>query len=904
MEISTFASILETISEGVVVFTPDRKVTYCNQAFLAITGFDRSEVAGALCGIMQNLETDGATIVAIDAAIHSGVVFSGEIQNYRKSGETFWNQLIFKPEFSEEGSVRHFIGILRDITNQKCAELAAESFKKAAAEKSQALEITSLNLGNAQRIAKIGIFDYSVKQDLQYWSEELIEMLGFPQENFPAPSNVFISRIDEVDLPRFKELFDKAINQGIPYEITVKVHRYCGNTMYMQIIADVRDVEGDRRITGIARDVTEESKAAEQLFEEKQRFELAARATQDVIFEWDIETGAYWANEAFETVYGYPAPSHISLDALEDLSAVEADHDFVRRVTLEAIESGTERYSVDYRFNRSDGSRGRAAVRGFVVRDKTGKALRIIGTATDVGQLTDAMQALEESEERFRIIADTVSDVLWDRDFDTDTMWVTPDWPGRLRIAIDPDVTQERFFSENVEPEDASRVEMSFLEAIKSDATQWEIQYVLVGSDGARIDLAVRAAILRHPNGRVHRMLGNARNVTIEKRQQEGYSRARALEAVGQLTGGVAHDFNNQLMIIQGNAELLEMSDLDEDQAQSVALISQACNGAADLTKRLLSFSRQSHLQTGCIDLTKLVPSTVALLRAGIPESITIHCKVPADIWQVKADANALEQAIVNLALNARDAMPQGGDIVISCENRRFSEDMEPFASELKLGQYVVVSVTDNGEGMPPEVLSKAFEPFFTTKDVGKGTGLGLSTVYGFAKQSDGKVTIYSEPDKGTTVSLYLPQFGETGEEEVPELSAKEAEQDTGQRILLVEDQPEVRTHVEKLLTRMGYVVTAASDGKEAISLILTGQEFDLLFTDVILPGGMNGQQLAEEVRKVDARVKVLFTSGYPAFAFEHFGLDEMDNLRLLRKPYRSIDLKAALADVFGTRSN
>ncbi len=883
------------------MFGANRKIVYCNQAFLDITGFDRSEMAGALCGIMQGPDTDGAAIAAIDAAIQARQAFSGEIQNYRKSGETFWNDLTFKPEFSEDGAFRHFIGISRDITKQKFAELKAAIFEKSTNEKSLELEITSVNLRNAQRIAKIGLFDYSVKEDLQYWSDELIEMLSFPKENFPAPSNVFISRIDQVDLPRFKEFFDRAIDHGIPYEITVKVHRYCGNAMYMQIIADVRDVEDDRRITGIARDVTEETNAAEQLLKEKQRFELAARATQDVIFEWNIETGAYWANEAFDTVFGYPAPSHLSLDTLEDLDAGLADNDLARRATLEAIKSGRERYSVEYQFNRSDGYQGSAAVRGFVVRDETGKALRIIGTVTDVGQLTDAMQALEASEERFRIIADTVSDVLWDRKLDTGTMWVTPDWPDRLHIAIEPDITYERFFSVHVEPEDSSRVEMSFLEAIKSDAAQWEIQYALVGSDGARIDLAVSAAILRHPNGRAHRMLGNARNVTIEKRQQEGYSRARALEAVGQLTGGVAHDFNNQLMIIQGNVELLEMSELDEDKAESLALINQACGSAADLTQRLLSFSRQSHLQTGRVDLTKLIPNTVALLRAGIPESITIQPKVPADIWQAKTDANALEQAIVNLAVNARDAMPDGGDIVIGCENRTVSRDMQPFKLELEPGDYVVVSVTDNGDGMPPEVLSKVFEPFFTTKDVGKGTGLGLSTVYGFAKQSDGNVTIYSEPGQGTTVSLYLPRAREAGEEAVAEPFLKEVEPETGHRILLVEDQPEVKAHVEKLLTRMGYVVTAVSDGKEALALMSRGQEFDLLFTDVILPGGMNGQQLAEEVRKVDARVKVLFTSGYPAFAFEHLGLDEMDNLRLLRKPYRSMDLKAALADVLGT---
>lgn len=651
----------------------------------------------------------------------------------------------------------------------------------------------------------------------------------------------------------------------------------------------------------IERDITNLKKSIDEIHSLKERFELAARASQDAIFEWNLVTHDFWANEAYETIYGYKPPSHVELDKLEEISSLEADRQYAQKVTREAIESGRDRYLLDHRFTKLDGSKGHTVVRAFIVRDKSGKALRVIGTCTDVSPLTEAMNALEASEERFRIIADTVSDVLWDGDLETDTVWATPNWPQRLGIDLEPDIKSHGFLLDHVHPDDRERLMQSFRAALKSDAAEWQAEYDLIGRDGEAISLAVKAAILRRPDGRVHRMLGNARNITIEKRQQEGYSRARALEAVGQLTGGVAHDFNNQLMIIQGNAELLEMSELDEDQAESVSLINQACSSAADLTQRLLSFSRQSHLHTERIDLTRLIPNTVALLRAGIPESITVQCKLAADIWQAKADANALEQAIVNLAVNARDAMPKGGDIVISCENRSFSHNMEPFSTELEPGDYVVVSVTDNGEGMPPEVLSKVFEPFFTTKDVGKGTGLGLSTVYGFAKQSDGKVTIYSELGEGTTVNLYLPRFRECGEEDMPEPVMSEAEPETGQQILLVEDQPEVRGHVEKLLTKMGYAVTTASDGPEALSLIRLGHKFDLLFTDVILPGGMNGQQLAEEVRKIEPRVKVLFTSGYPAFAFEHLGLDELDNLKLLRKPYRSIDLKAALADVLGS---
>lgn len=328
-------------------------------------------------------------------------------------------------------------------------------------------------------------------------------------------------------------------------------------------------------------------------------------------------------------------------------------------------------------------------------------------------------------------------------------------------------------------------------------------------------------------------------------------------------------------------------------------MINQACSSAADLIQRLLSFSRQSHLQTGRVDLTRLIPNTVALLRAGIPESIAVQCRIQPEIWQAKADANALEQAIVNLAVNARDAMPNGGDIIIECENRTISNDMEPFPAELQPGDYVMVSVTDNGEGMAPEVQAKVFEPFFTTKEVGKGTGLGLSTVYGFAKQSMGNVTIYSELSRGTAVRLFLPRFVDVGEDQTMERALQNPRHGTGQRILLVEDQPELRAHVAKLLTRMGYSVTTAASGPDALSFIHRGMKFDLLFTDIIMPGGMNGQQLAEEVQKLDPAMKVLFTSGYPALAFEHLKLDKVESIKLLKKPYRPVDLTDALASLF-----
>jgi PAS domain S-box-containing protein len=893
MDIKDFAEVLDAVSQGVVVFAPDRRISYCNEAFLDITGFERSDVAGALCSIMQGRDTDPATIAAIDAAIHAGCPFSGEIQNYRKSGETFWNELTFEPKFGQDGTLRHFIGITRDITRRKEAETRVSKLEN----QHQFMMENVLS----------GVVLHRANTEIIYANPRALELLGVNDDQAIGATNTdpqwsFI-REDGSLLPIEEYPVNRALAERQSVRGVVFGNRRDSDGKLIWLICNAFPIINEHgevvEVLTSFTDITEIKEAQRAMQEHQQRFEFAAVATQDVMFEWNIETGEYWANDAFEKVYGYPPPSHVTLDGLESISAVEADHDLVRRVTLEAIESGRERYSVDYGFVRADGTRGHAAVRGCVVRDPTGKPLRIIGTGTDVGQLTDAINALEGSEERFRIIADTVSDVLWDRDFDTGALWVTPDWPERLRIAIDPDVSQERFFVDHVSSEDALRVQQSFMDVIKSDATEWSIQYALIGKDGEKIDLEVKAAILRRPDGKAQRMLGNARNVTIEVRQQEGFSRARALEAVGQLTGGVAHDFNNQLMIIQGNAELLEMSDLDEDQAESVSLINQACVSAADLIQRLLSFSRQSHLQSGRVELERLIPNVVALLRAGIQESITVRCIVPRDIWRAKVDANALEQAIVNLAVNARDAMPEGGDIVIGCENRTVSAgDMHPFGSELELGDYVVVTVTDSGIGMSSDVQAKVFEPFFTTKDVGKGTGLGLSTVYGFAKQSNGHVSIYSEPGRGTTVTLFLPRYAETAEHHEAEPETPKALPGKGQRILLVEDQLQLRDHVSKLLTKMGYSVTAAANGIEALSFLHRGENFDLLFTDVIMPGGLNGQQLAEETRKLRPDMKVLFTSGYPAFAFEHLHLDEIEHIKLLKKPYRSAELTAVLTEL------
>ena len=518
-----------------------------------------------------------------------------------------------------------------------------------------------------------------------------------------------------------------------------------------------------------------------------------------------------------------------------------------------------------------------------------GDPLGVVAILSDVTQL-------KLQEERFRIIADSVSDVLWDYDFDHDTWWVSSDWPEKLGVDLPASAANARTWFTRVRQEDRERLNRSFRHCLKSNEDTWEIDYCVLGDDGEGIDMLVRAAVFRHPDGRVSRMLGNARNISAEKRQAEGYTRARALEALGQLTGGIAHDFNNQLMVILGNAELLAMTELDEGQGESVELIKNASQSARRLIQRLLVFARQSPLGKERIDVRAMLEATIELLSSGLPEWVTFDLQIPEDVWRVSADANGMEQAILNLAVNASDAMPKGGTIVISCRNQVVREDPQSASPELKPGDYVVLSVTDEGEGMSPEVVSKAFDPFYSTKDIGKGAGLGLSTVYGFAKQAGGHAIIHSRPGKGTTVELYLPRFTDQVEsdEHPPERSDPE-KPGRGERILVVEDQPMVRTHVERLLTKMGYEVTAVSNATQALSRLSLSAKFDLVFTDVVMPGGMTGQDLAEEIKKIDPTMKILFTSGYPAYAFQHLGITEMQELKLLRKPYRRLELQEAI---------
>jgi PAS domain S-box-containing protein len=427
-----------------------------------------------------------------------------------------------------------------------------------------------------------------------------------------------------------------------------------------------------------------------------------------------------------------------------------------------------------------------------------------------------------------------------------------------------------------------------------------------VAIDNARLSQAAHREILERK--RAEEALRDL-NATLEqqvterseklRQNEEALRQSQKMEAVGQLTGGVAHDFNNLLQIIIGNLDTLRRN-LPSESRRLLRAAEQAMNGArraASLTKRLLAFSRRQPLDPRSIDINSLVNEMSELLHRTLGETVAVETVRGAGLWRVEADANELEAAILNLAVNARDAMAEGGRLTIETANAHIDEGYAASHAEVIPGQYVVVSVSDTGTGMDANTIAKAFEPFFTTKPVGKGTGLGLSQVYGFVKQSGGHVKIHSEVGHGTTVKIYLPRMvGADDEAEVvDQLSLPEGTHE--ETVLVIEDDDDVRTYSVETLRELGYRVIEAHDGPSALRLLERQSRVDLLFTDVVLPGGMTGAQVATDARELQPELKVLFTTGYSRDAIVHRGrLDR--GAQLITKPFSYADLAAKVRDV------
>ena len=400
-------------------------------------------------------------------------------------------------------------------------------------------------------------------------------------------------------------------------------------------------------------------------------------------------------------------------------------------------------------------------------------------------------------------------------------------------------------------------------------------------------------SVLRGERGEAAGFLFLVRDISRQVAQDEALRKSQRLEAIGQLTGGIAHDFNNLLTIITGNHELLEMELNDSEQLDLLSRANNAALMGARLTNRLLTFARRRLLEPAVLDLNEQVLGMAELLRRTLGESIVLGTVLAPRLWSVRADPGEIENAVLNLAINARDAMLGGGRLIIETANVVLDDSDVAAEPGLAPGEFVRLSVSDTGSGMSREVLAQAFEPFFTTKEPGKGTGLGLSVIYGFVRQSGGYVTVSSEIGKGTTVKLFLPRAKVPSQEATSVAGAESANVGRGERILVVEDNADVLAVTVGRLRKLGYTVTAAENGIQATEILGAGVRFDLVFSDVVMTG-MSGFELADWMAGHAPAIPVLLTSGF-AEGMSQAGEPSPSGRRILRKPYSSTELAGAL---------
>jgi two-component system cell cycle sensor histidine kinase/response regulator CckA len=633
--------------------------------------------------------------------------------------------------------------------------------------------------------------------------------------------------------------------------------------------------EVEERTAALRAEFAERKVATEQLRQSEEQFRLIAENIGDLIAVLDLEGRRLYNSPSYKAILGDPTALRGSVSFNE---IHPDDRERIRKIFAETVRTGRGQRA-EYRFLLPDGSVRYIESQGSVIPDEKGKPAKVIVVSRDVTE----RRRHEEALVKLRLAVDTSGEVIFMTDRDGMFTSVNPEFTrlyGYTEDEVVGKVTPRILKSGSINPEDYANFWKRILE---KQVVRWEV--VNKTKDGRLITVENCASPILDEAGKIIGFLAIQRDNTERNHLGERLRQAEKMEAVGQLAGGVAHDFNNLLTIINGYSDiLLAQISSDDKQRGHVMEILSAGKRAASLTRQLLAFSRRQTLAPVVLDLNAVVQNLDKMLRRLIGEDIDLVTVAGEVLWGVKADPSQIEQVMINLAVNARDAMPRGGKLTIETANVFLDENYAQAHANIEPGSYVMLAVSDTGAGMDSQTQARIFEPFFTTKGPDKGTGLGLSTVFGIVKQSGGHIWVYSELGVGTTFKIYLPRVKEPLEHAEPAIAQSDLCQGS-ETVLVVEDEEAVRILVRRVLESSGYRVLEARHGAEALVICDEHKEpLHLLMTDVIMPL-MSGRQLAERVSSQRPEIKILFMSGYTDNAILHHGVLE-PGTNFLQKPF------------------
>jgi PAS domain S-box-containing protein len=782
---------------------PDNPIVFANNAFCRLTGYAREEILGRNCRFLQGPETDPAVIARIRGAIAEQKSIEIDIRNHRKTGEPFWNRLLMAPVHDSSGQLTYFFASQVDVTIER-ERLAGLETANAALMAEVTGRVLAQREADTRRAALLELSDdmrdLADPGDISYVAAEILgRTLGISRAGYGTMEPATETFKVERD-------WNAPGVQGLSLTLNFREHGSYIDDLKRGETVVVADSRTDPR-TAATSAVLEAISARSFV-----NMPLTEHGEIVALLYLNHAEPRIWTADDLDFARDVAERTRITIERRR----AEQDLRDLARSLEHLVEARTAEL-------RASEARMRAV---FQTSYQFQGLLALDGTMLDAN--TIALEA----------IGCQLDEIVGKKYWETPWFAGTPGSLGQVQAAVDA--------------------------AASGQTVRRELQVNLPVGGWRWFDLTLRP--LRDAAGNVTAIVPEAAELTERRRAEEALRQSQKMEAVGQLTGGLAHDFNNLLTGISGSLELLETrvaQGRTRELDRYIAAAQGAAKRAAALTHRLLAFSRRQTLDPRPTDINRLVADMEDLIRRTVGPAITVEVVAAGGLWNTLVDPNQLENALLNLCINARHAMPDGGRLTVETGNA-WMDERAARERDLSAGQYVSLCVSDTGTGMTPEVIARAFDPFFTTKPLGEGTGLGLSMVYGFVRQSGGQARIYSEPGEGAMVCLYLPRhFGAMEKMEMASDPQDLPRAEDGETVLVVDDEATVRMLVSEVLEELGYIAIEAEDGKSGLKILESNRRVDLLITDVGLPGGMNGRQLADAGWALRPDMNVLFITGY-----------------------------------------
>jgi len=861
------------IDYGIVATDIKGCVTLWNAGAAAMLGWSEPEMLGQP---IDTFFTEEDRAVGRPAAKRQEAIETGRAHDarwhVRKSGERFWGLSEMTPLRDERGAIVGFVKLIRDRTEEHRAQ--------------QALKQSEERLKQAQAAGGVGLFSIDVASNTIDGTAEFHKIFGFD----PA-QGLTTDAIERLIVAEDRAVASDAGRRRLgeaPLDVEYRISR--ADTGEERVIARKADYERDDsgkplRMVGAVQDVTERRRTQNALERSEAQFSALAQKMPNQVWTASADGRFDWFNDQ---VYAFSGAPRGSLDGNGWTRLIHPDDlpPAAERLA-QALMSG-ETFEMEFRLRDAHGDYRWHLARAVALKDAQGTITGWVGTNTDIDAQKRAEVAYAQDRDRLWTIS---RDLMLVYDFQGTITAVNPS-AQRLLGWSEAEMVG-RGLSDFLHPEDMEST-LSEVGRLASGTTTLAFENRYRSKDG---DYRLFAWIAVPEQGRIHAI---GRDITDQRAVEEALRQSQKMEAVGQLTGGIAHDFNNLLQGITGSLDIMESRITQgriEDLRRWLSGAQNSANRAAALTHRLLAFSRRQPLDPRPVRANPLIASVEDMLRRTLGERIELELVLAGGLWLTRCDPNQLESAILNLAINARDAMPGGGKLTIETCNAHLDSVYAARQREVKPGQYICIAVTDTGVGMNKETVARAFEPFFTTKPLGQGTGLGLSMIYGFARQSEGYARIYSEPGKGTTFKLYLPRYRGKDMPEEETINLEEAPgADHGEVVLVVEDEPVVRGLIVEVLSELGYNAIEANDGPKGLEILQSDRRIDLLITDIGLPG-LNGRQIADAARVHRPDLKILFMTGYAENAALASGFLE-PGMAMITKPFAMEMMAKRIRDI------